>query len=463
MAMTIEVFESLIRKLERSTPATVMTSLIAERAFSAPALDQLFDASADRQYTKELLFSLMVKLMLSVVTGINPSVNQAIERNREEIQTSKKAVYEKLAHMEPGVSEQLVMHVAHRCTELVEAMPGALLPSVFGAIPAVIVDGNAIAASERRLAVSRNVSAAPMPGKAVVLLDPQRMLIRKIIAEPDGHASEISRPQEVIDLVPPGHCIIADRLYCTRALIIGWIDRSAYVLVRENSVSRAQQLNEPALVGSVDGDEIYEQEAQFLDEKFFPRRLRRIVIELAVPTRDKSTRIVLLTNLPSTVDAMTVAQGYRSRWTVEKVFGAMDLCFNGEITSLAQPRAALFALSVACCAFNVLSTLKASIRSAHGTQAAEELSEFAVTTDVASWWNGARLVLAAALVGRWNDATVQDVAAELLRLATAFNLRWFRKAKRGPKKPKPKLKHDPEKPHVSTHRLLQRKKRQNAK
>ena len=68
MAINQEVFAPVLRQLEKQSGVTVMTALIMERAFNAPALDALFDATAERQYTKELLFSLMVKLMLTVVT-----------------------------------------------------------------------------------------------------------------------------------------------------------------------------------------------------------------------------------------------------------------------------------------------------------------------------------------------------------------------------------------------------------
>ena len=40
-----------------------------------------------------------------------------------------------------------------------------------------ILDGNALAATEHRLKVLRDVGAAPLPGKSLVVLDPDRRLV----------------------------------------------------------------------------------------------------------------------------------------------------------------------------------------------------------------------------------------------------------------------------------------------
>ena len=47
------------------------------------------------------------------------------------------------------------------------------------------------------------------------------------------------------------------------------------------------------------------------------RRYRRIRVELAEPTRDGDWFIDLVTDLPETVSAVTLAALYRKRWTLE--------------------------------------------------------------------------------------------------------------------------------------------------
>ena len=58
----------------------VMAQAVIENAFSPRIVDQLFEETADKQYTRELLFSSVVGLMSLVVCRIQPSVNAATLR-----------------------------------------------------------------------------------------------------------------------------------------------------------------------------------------------------------------------------------------------------------------------------------------------------------------------------------------------------------------------------------------------
>lgn len=57
--------------------------------------------------------------------------------------------------------------------------------------------------------------------------------------------------------------------------------------------------------------------------------------------------------------------------------------------------------------------------------------------------------------------SAKDFARVLAQLADKINLERFRKHTRGPKKPKEKRHYDPAHPHVSTARILRRRKLQN--
>jgi hypothetical protein len=65
--------------------------------------------------------------------------------------------------------------------------------------------------------------------------------------------------------------------------------------------------------------------------------------------------------------------------------------------------------------------------------------------------NAAPLISEIALVSKMSSAAF---ASLLLLLASKVRLELFKKHKRGPKKPRQKLKADPSHPHVSTARLL---------
>lgn len=60
------------------------------------------------------------------------------------------------------------------------------------------------------------------------------------------------------------------------------------------------------------------------------------------------------TNLPTTIDAVTVAALYRRRWTLETAFQKLEAYLESEINTLAYPRAALLGFCLALIVYNIL-------------------------------------------------------------------------------------------------------------
>ena len=92
-------------------------------------------------------------------------------------------------------------------------------------------------------------------------------------------------------------------------------------------------------------------------------------------------------------DAVTVAELYRRRWTIETAFQELEATLNGEINTLGYPKAALFAFCVALVAYNVLSTLKAALRSVHGEEVADEVSGYYVADEIAGTHRGMMIAI----------------------------------------------------------------------
>ena len=67
-----------------------------------------------------------------------------------------------------------------------------------------IVDGNKIAATDRRLKVLREQNAAPLPGFALVVFEPAWNLITHTILCRDGHAQERSLFPQLVKRAQPG-------------------------------------------------------------------------------------------------------------------------------------------------------------------------------------------------------------------------------------------------------------------
>jgi hypothetical protein len=71
------LLEPIFTRFVQRSPFAVMSRAILERALCPRDLDALFEHQADKQYTRELLFSSVVDLMSLVVTCTYGSVREA--------------------------------------------------------------------------------------------------------------------------------------------------------------------------------------------------------------------------------------------------------------------------------------------------------------------------------------------------------------------------------------------------
>ncbi len=247
-----------------------------ERIFSAEHLDAVFDATAQRQYTRELLFSTVVSILSLVVCNIRPSVSAAYKAFEKQIGASRVAFYSKLNGIEPQVSQALVRSAANELEPLVRELDGQLPPLLPG-YRVKIVDGNSIAATEHRLEVLRTVSGGALPGKSLVVLDPCLMLAIDQFPCEDSYTQERALLDQVLTTVQPNDVWIADRNLCTRSFLSGVARRQACFVIRQHQQIPVEPLEELRQVGATESGTVFEQQVHFEWEGEC-LQLRRIVV-----------------------------------------------------------------------------------------------------------------------------------------------------------------------------------------
>lgn len=441
------------------SPISVMTRVTMENALSSEAVDALFAQTAQHQYERELLFSSVVDLMSLVVFRVRPSINAAYKAQKDKISVSVASVYNKLNGLEPGVSAALVERVAKRLQPVIESTGGAHAPWLPG-YRVRILDGNHLAATERRLDVLLGSKAGPLPGQCLVVLDPQRMLATDVIPCEDGHAQERSLTDEVLALVQANDVWIDDRNFCTARLLFGIAERDAFFLTRQHASSPSWRSAGPRhRRGRVEGGRVWEQEVALWEGRAGTDRglhVRRITVRLDKPTRDGDREIHILTNLPREVaSAKRCAELYRKRWTLETAFQELQATLSGEISTLGYPKAALFAFCIALVAYNILSTVKAALRAAHGHERVQnEVSGYYIADEVTGTYRGMMIAIPAARWESFGGMAAAHLARTLVDLAAKVRLSAFRRQPRGPKKPVPPRTRYTTHKHVSTARLL---------
>ena len=439
------------------SPLTVMTRALLEHALEPGPIDEMFERTAKVQYTDKLLFSTVVDMMSLVVCGIYKSPHAVYVNRGELFPVALANVYDKLNGIELPVMRQLVLDNAARLTPVVEAL-GGVLPDLLPGFRVKILDGNCLAGTQHRIKELRDIAAAPLPGKTLVVLDPQLGLVTDVFPCEDGHAQERAMLGPVLDSVQEGEVWIEDRNFCT----VGWLcgvvlRRKAHVLVREHKNLPWTAVDEPRFIGRVETGEVWEQNVLVTAEDGALLKLRRILIKLDTPTRDGEMELALLTDLTTEqADALTLARLYLERWQIETVFQVLTETLKCEHPRLGYPPAALFAFCVTVVAYNILAVIKAALRVTHGTDKVEnEVSLYHVTEDIRRTYGGMMIAIVPQEWLPFRNMSAEELANTLRELATHVKLSKYKKAPTKPKKPKKPRQSGANRPHVSTAKLLE--------
>ena len=448
--------EALFQRFVERTPVTVMVRATLENLFSAEAVDEIFAASAQRQRPSELLFSSVVDLLSLVVFRERRSINEAYLRAQDQFAVSINAVYDKLSGVETTVCRELVRRTGGPLATVVDSWKVPRRPLLRG-YRTRILDGNHLAATEHRLEVLRHTRSGPLPGQALVVLDPDRMLITDLFPWEDGHSQERRILPQLIPTAQEWDLWIADRNFCTTDFLFGLAERKACFVIRQHASTLSwEQESQPKKIGRCPTGVIYEQTLQ-LTRGEETLSVRRITIRLNEPNRAGETEIRLLTNLPRrAANAYKIAELYLERWTIESAFQELEQALRSEIDTLGYPGAALLGFSIAALTYNVLSVAKWAIELEHGAEGARgELSGYYLAAAVAEDYSGMMIAIPEKeWTQRFAELTPRQLGAKLREYARSVQPQHFRKNKRGPKLPRPPRTSGRINHHVSTARLI---------
>jgi IS4 transposase len=444
------VWPAVLERFERHAPAGVMARLALEHALPAGWVDAVFEAHRQRQYARELLFSTVVELMTLVCLGLRPSLHAAARRMAS-LPVSLASLYDKVNRTEPAVLQALVRGSAGRLTPVMAAVGHrASLPGW----QVRVLDGNHLAASEKRLLPLRGFRGAALPGQSLVAYDPDTGLVTDMVACEDAHESERAGAAPLLDGVGPGQLWIADRHFCTGAILHGWQQAGAGFIVREHGRHpRLAGQGEWQGRGRTGTGQVREQA---ITAKSQQAPWRRIELALDAPTEAGETTIRLWSNLPGEVGAGQIAELYRTRWRIEAMFGRLESVLNSEMASLGHPRAALLGFAVAVLAYNVLALLQRCVEQAHQQHTPPEVSTYHLALQIRGSYEGMLIAVPPECWPSPHSADPGRLAERLLRLARTIDPRQVATSKRKPKLAKPKGYVDGKtaRAHVATARLL---------
>lgn len=449
--------DPLFRAFAKERPIATVTQMILRRMLSATELDRLFEQYAAAQYHHALLFSALARLVSGVVLGKHASMHAGHKKMQEQLGVSVTAVYEKLQRIELPVTQQLVRQSYRQSVEICQAIGGVARHDVSG-YSTRILDGNWLAATEHRLKETRTSTAAPLPGKALVVFDPLYDAVCDLFPMEDAYRQERSGLDEVIATVERRQLWIADRNFCTLKFLYAITAKQAAFVIRHHGQLVGVEKGKLRKIGETETGIVYENELILPRYQDQQRTVRRIVVHLFQPTRDQEVEVVLLTNLPrDEASAGIVAELYRTRWKIETAFGHMALTMNAEIKPLCYPKAAMFCFALALVAYNAFAITKAAIAAEHGREQSAMLSHYYMALEISEATGG---MLVAIPQARWDEMetiSTDDFAAQTRTILAGIDLSLYRKSIRGPKKPPPKKTNQRQAVHLSTKQLLDKR------
>jgi hypothetical protein len=453
-----EVFERFVQK----SPISVMVRASLERVLGADRLDLWYERTAQKQYTRELLFSSVYDMMNQVVFCVQPSVRAAYQAQQDDIATSLVSVYNKLNNLETHTAAELVRYSAREFTPLIAHMGGERAPWLEG-YRVKIVDGNCLEASEHRIKELRAAKGRALPGKSLVVYEPAQGLVTDVFPCENGHAQERSLFGPLLNTVQAKDLWIEDRNFCTRDFLCDIDNRGACFITREHQGLKFEILSPLRSCGRTATGAVAQQRIKVIDAQGHEHLFRRVRIKLNEATRDGATIVHVLTNLPRRVSGQRVADLYRKRWSLETAFQHLEAYFHSEINTLGYPKAALFGFCLALVAYNLLAVVLAALRGVHGEETVdEEVSVYYIANEITTTYHGMMIAIPEPEWDVFYYMSSSELAAILLELAHNVRLQAIRKSPRRPKKPRGQGKKPARKGHVSTAKLLMNRKANSA-
>ena len=164
--------DEVFRRFANELPIATAVQVVLRTLLEPMMVDEIFRENADKQYEPSLLFSALTQLMSSVVLGKHASVSAGYKKFANRLGVALNSVYEKPQRVEPETSRKLVRASYHQVVQARCDQGGVAQHEVPG-YTTRILDGNHLSKTEHRLAETRDVQAAPLPGKSLVVFDPR--------------------------------------------------------------------------------------------------------------------------------------------------------------------------------------------------------------------------------------------------------------------------------------------------
>ena len=448
--------ESSFERFCCRSPFAVMTQVVL-RACIRDCFSQSFEKARGRQYEGVLTFENLAIAVADVALGICKNPNQAYRAHKEDLNVARSRFYGKIHCTSTQLSQQIVADTAIKVAEMQDALGISLWVGISG-YRLLAIDGNHLEKTEKRLEVLRGTNVAPLPGTAVCRFDLGRQIFDRVYLLEDAHHQESATCDSIVADLLETDVIVADRHYCIVAFMNQIANKRSGFIIRQHGRLQGELIGKRKLLGKSSTGVVYEQQMR-LSSNEDALVVRRITVELYEPTQEGEMVIHVLTNLPPRVCGKLIAEQYHRRWEEETGYYYVRMCFNGELSSIGHPRAALLLFSLTVIAYNILQVIMGALFATHEEEEVNSVSNLYVSKEIASVTPGMLIALDDDCWEQSLPDGTRKAASLLKQIAKEIDLSLYKKSKRKPNekrngKQKARKKRNARHSHASTAKLL---------
>ena len=138
--------------------------------------------------------------------------------------------------MNPDLSEAIVRFCAEKLRPILKKLPRADEPILPG-YRTRILDGNVLTGTDHRLGALRQWLNACLPGKSLVILEPDLGLISDLVLCEDAYTQERALLEYILDRVQPRDLLVFDRNFTTRGFAFGIAQRGGSFIGRQHKIN----------------------------------------------------------------------------------------------------------------------------------------------------------------------------------------------------------------------------------
>lgn len=348
---------------------------ILSSSVCASVFRELRSKERARKWTLEAMMTFWVAVVIRAPASLRSALDELFgSKGATELQfeTSRSSFFERAQNMSwlffRELFERFVAEIAAESPANFESDLRAQLPH----FPQVwIVDGSSLFRVAHRLKVTRGVAQILIPGSLLVCYDLFRGIPRVVEFHEKLLGGEASRLRALLDRVPAGTLLVADRGYSSVRLFLEVAQRGLACLVRLK-VNHAMSLVAELGRHVDDGCEVIDRIVTIGQGGTRSPRLRVRVIEKLL-TGGGVLRLATTELDPEKLPALVALRLYRRRWAIERLFYDLKEVLNLRRFYAANTNAVAMQVYASAIVYVALRVAQGRIAAEHGLRP-EELS-----------------------------------------------------------------------------------------